>query len=107
MAYPASKAAMITFTRQVAMQNADRGVRANAILPGPMNTPMAVDRRMELTGRSREDIEAERHAKAPLSNRMGDAWDVANAALFLASEEARFVSGIELPVDGASMARVG
>ena len=107
MAYPASKAAMITFTRQVAMQNADRGVRANAILPGLMNTPMAVDRRMELTGRSREDIEAERHAKVPLSNRMGDAWDVANAALFLASEEARFVSGIELPVDGASMARVG
>jgi NAD(P)-dependent dehydrogenase (short-subunit alcohol dehydrogenase family) len=105
--YPASKLAMVGFTRQLAIQNADRGVRANAILPGLMNTPMAVDRRMQFTGRSREDIEAERHAKVPLNNRMGDAWDVANAALFLASDEARFVSGIELPVDGASMARVG
>ena len=107
IAYPASKAAMITFTRQLAFQNADRGVRANAILPGLMNTPMAVDRRMEATGRARADIEAERNAKVPLLNRMGDAWDVANATLFLASDEARFVSGVELPVDGASMARVG
>ena len=107
IAYPASKAAMITLTRQLAIQNADRGVRANAILPGLMNTPMAVDRRMDVTGRSREDIEAERDAKVPLKHKMGDAWDVANAALFLASEEARFVSGIELPVDGASIARVG
>ena len=107
IAYPASKAAMITFTRQLAIQNADRGVRANAILPGLMNTPMAVDRRMDATGQSRADIEAERNAKVPLNKRMGDAWDVANAALFLASDEARFISGIELPVDGASMARVG
>jgi NAD(P)-dependent dehydrogenase (short-subunit alcohol dehydrogenase family) len=107
IAYPASKAAMITFTRQLAMQNAEYGVRANAILPGLMNTPMAVDRRMENTGRSRVDIEAERNGKVPLQNKMGDAWDVANAALFLASDEARFISGIELPVDGASMARVG
>ena len=72
-----------------------------------MNTPMAVDRRMDATGRSRSDIETERNLKVPLMNRMGDAWDVANAALFLASDESRFVSGIELPVDGASMARVG
>lgn len=107
IAYPASKAAMITFTRQLAIQNADCGIRANAILPGLMNTPMAVDRRIEATGRSRSDIETERNRKVPLMNRMGDAWDVANAALFLASDEARFVSGVELPVDGASMARVG
>lgn len=107
IAYPASKMAMITFTRQIAIQNADRGVRANAILPGLMNTPMAVDRRMQATGRTRAYIEAERHGRVPLNNRMGDAWDVANAALFLASDEACFVSGIELPVDGASMARVG
>lgn len=107
IAYPASKAAMVTFTRQLAIQNADRGVRANAILPGLMNTPMAVDRRMDATGRSRSDIETERNLKVPLMNSMGDAWDVANAALFLASDESRFVSGIELPVDGASMARVG
>lgn len=107
IAYPASKAAMVTFTRQLALQNADRGVRANVILPGLMNTPMAVDRRMDATGRSRAEIEQERNAKVPLNNRMGDAWDVANAALFLASDEARFISGVELPVDGGSLARVG
>lgn len=107
IAYPASKAAMVTFTRQLALQNAEYGIRANAILPGLMNTPMAVDRRMDATGRTRADIEAERDGKVPLLNKMGDAWDVANAALFLASDEARFVSGVELPVDGASIARVG
>lgn len=107
IAYPASKAAMVTYTRQIAIQHADKGVRANAILPGLMNTPMAVDRRMEITGRTRADVEGERHAKVPLQQRMGDAWDVANAALFLASDEARFVSGVELAVDGASLARVG
>lgn len=105
--YPASKMAMISFTRQVAIQNADRGVRANAILPGLMDTPMAVDRRVEALGRTRADIAAERDARVPLLNRMGTGWDVAHAALFLASDEAAFVTGIEMPVDGGSMARVG
>ena len=54
--YPASKMGMVTFTRQLAIQNADRGVRANAILPGLMNTPMAVDRRARITGRTREEV---------------------------------------------------
>jgi NAD(P)-dependent dehydrogenase (short-subunit alcohol dehydrogenase family) len=105
--YPASKMAMISFTRQIAIQNADRGVRANAILPGLMDTPMAVDRRVEAMGRTRDDIAAERDAKVPLLNKMGTGWDVAHAALFLASDEAGFVTGIEMPVDGGSMARVG
>lgn len=105
--YPASKMAMISFTRQIAIQNADRGVRANVILPGLMDTPMAVDRRVEAMGRTREDIAAERDAKVPLLNKMGTGWDVAHAALFLASDEAGFVTGIEMPVDGGSMARVG
>jgi len=105
--YPASKMAMVSFTRQIAIQNADAGVRANTILPGLMDTPMAVDRRVEATGRSRDDIAAERDAKVPLLNKMGTGWDVANAALFLASDEAGFITGIELPVDGGSMARVG
>ena len=98
---------MISFTRQVAITNADRGVRANVILPGLMDTPMAVDRRVETLGRSRDDIAAERDARVPLLNKMGTGWDVAHAALFLASEEASFVTGIEMPVDGGSMARVG
>ncbi len=105
--YPASKMAMASFTRQIAIQNADAGIRANTILPGLMDTPMAVDRRVETTGRSREDIAAERNAKVPLLNKMGTGWDVAHAALFLASDEAAFITGIELPVDGGSLARVG
>jgi NAD(P)-dependent dehydrogenase (short-subunit alcohol dehydrogenase family) len=105
--YPASKMAMVSFTRQLAIQNADRGVRANTILPGLMDTPMAVDRRVETLGRSREDIAAERDARVPLLGKMGNGWDVANAALFLASDEARFITGIEMPVDGGSLARVG
>ena len=68
---------------------------------------MAVDRRVEALGRTREDIAAERDSKVPLLNKMGTGWDVAHAALFLASDEAGFVTGIEMPVDGGSMARVG
>ena len=105
--YPASKMAMVSFTRQIAMQNADAGVRANAILPGLMDTPMAVDRRVEVTGRTRDDIASERASKVPLLNKMGTGWDVAHAALFLASDDAGFITGVELPVDGGSMARVG
>jgi NAD(P)-dependent dehydrogenase (short-subunit alcohol dehydrogenase family) len=105
--YPASKMAMVSFTRQIAIQNADVGVRANTILPGLMNTPMAVYRRVEATGRTRDDIASERDANVPLLNKMGTGWDVANAALFLASDEAGFITGIELPVDGGSLARVG
>lgn len=105
--YPASKMAMVSFTRQIAIQNADAGVRANTILPGLMDTPMAVDRRVEATGRTRDDIAGERDSKVPLLNKMGTGWDVAHAALFLASDEAGFITGVELPVDGGSLARVG
>ena len=102
--YPASKMAMISFTRQIAMQNADMGVRANVILPGLMDTPMAVDRRVEVTGRTRDDIASERDSKVPLLNKMGTGWDVAHAALFLASDDAGFITGVELPVDGGYLA---
>lgn len=105
--YPASKMAMVSFTRQIAIQNADRGVRANVILPGLMDTPMAVDRRVEALDRTRRDIAAERDARVPLLGKMGTGWDVAHAALFLASDEAAFITGIEMPVDGGSLARVG
>jgi NAD(P)-dependent dehydrogenase (short-subunit alcohol dehydrogenase family) len=107
VAYKATKAAMVAFTQQLAIQNAPYGVRANVILPGLMNTPMAVDTRARATGRSRAEIAAERDAQVPLRGRMGDAWDVANAALFLASDEARFVTGVALPVDGGALVRVG
>ncbi len=105
--YKATKAAMIEFTRQVAIQNAKYGIRANTILPGLMNTPMAVDTRARATGKPRAEIEAARDAKVPLRGKMGTAWDVANAALFLASEEANFITGVALAVDGGALCKVG
>lgn len=107
VAYKASKAAMIAFTQQVAIQNAKYGIRANVILPGLMDTPMAVDTRARRTGRPREEIAAERDAKVPLRGKMGTAWDVANAALFLASNEAGFITGAALPVDGGALVKIG
>jgi len=107
VAYKATKAAMIAFTQQLAIQNAPFGVRANVILPGLMNTPMAVDTRVRAWGESRADVVAERDAKVPLRQRMGTAWDVANAALFLASDEAQFITGVALPVDGGALTRIG
>ena len=97
--YKTSKAGVIALTEQIAMQNAKYGIRANTVMPGLIDTPMAVDTRAELTGRSREEIAAERSAKVPLG-KMGTAWDVAHAALFLASDEAGFITGVALPVDG-------
>jgi NAD(P)-dependent dehydrogenase (short-subunit alcohol dehydrogenase family) len=82
--YKATKAATIAYTKQVAMQNAEYGVRANVILPGMMDTPMAVDTRARVRGKSRAEVAAMRDAKVPLRHRMGTALDVANAALFLA-----------------------
>lgn len=105
--YKTTKAAMIAFTEQLAIQNAPYGIRANVILPGLMDTPMAVDTRARAGNRSRADVAAERDAKVPLRRKMGTAWDIANAALFLASDEANFITGIALPVDGGSSVRVG
>jgi NAD(P)-dependent dehydrogenase (short-subunit alcohol dehydrogenase family) len=107
VAYKATKAAMIAFTEQLAYQNAQYGIRANVILPGLMNTPMAVDTRAREFKKSRAEVEAERDAKVPLRRKMGTAWDVANAALFLASDEANFITGVTLPVDGGSSVRRG
>src|SRR3954464_10954407 len=75
--YKATKAAMIAFTQQVAIQNASYGIRANCILPGLMDTPMAVDTRARATGKPRAEVAAARDAKVPLRGKMGTAWDVA------------------------------
>jgi NAD(P)-dependent dehydrogenase (short-subunit alcohol dehydrogenase family) len=107
VAYKASKAAVIAYTRQIAIQNAEFGIRANAILPGLMDTPMAVDTRARAWNRTRAEIAAERDAKVPLRNKQGTAWDVAHAALFLASDEAGFITGVALPVDGGASCRIG
>ena len=107
VAYKASKSAMIAFTKQVAVENAGHGIRVNVILPGLMDTPMAVDTRARKTGKSRAEVAAMRDAKVPLRKKMGTAWDVANAALFLASDEANFITGVALPVDGGALVKIG
>src|SRR5579859_1312731 len=107
VAYKATKAAMIAYTQQIAIQNAEFGVRANVILPGLMDTPMAVDTRARTTGKSRTEVAAARDARVPLRGKMGTAWDVANAALFLCSDEANFITGVALPVDGGALVNIG
>jgi NAD(P)-dependent dehydrogenase (short-subunit alcohol dehydrogenase family) len=105
--YKATKAAMVAYVEQLAILNAEHGIRANVILPGLMDTPMAVDTRARSTGKSRAEIAAMRDARVPLRRKMGTAWDVANAALFLASDEANFITGVSLPVDGGALVNIG
>ena len=105
--YKTSKGAINTMTQHLAMENAPYGVRANAILPGLMDTPMAIERRAREQGVERDVVRAARNAKVPLRGQMGTAWDVANAALFLASDEAQYITGVLLPVDGGRLVRIG
>lgn len=98
VSYATSKGAILPFTRTVALEYASRGVRANCILPGLMDTPMIYASLSGVYG-DRDEMVRQRNAKCP-SGKMGDAWDVANAALFLASDEAKYVNGAELVVDG-------
>ncbi len=76
-------------------------------MPGLMNTPMAIEGNVKSRGIAKEQVISERDAMVPLNREMGTGWDVAFAALFLASDEAKFVSGVMLPVDGAHSAQVG
>ena len=76
-------------------------------MPGLMDTPMAVDTRVRHSGKPRAEVAAMRDARVPLRKKMGTAWDVANAALFLASDEANFITGVQLPVDGGSLVDIG
>ena len=99
--YKTTKAAVIALGENLAAANARHGIRVNTILPGLMNTPMAIEARVA-TGVPREQVIAERDARVPLGRKMGTAWDVAYAALFLHSDEARFITGIALPVDGGA-----
>jgi NAD(P)-dependent dehydrogenase (short-subunit alcohol dehydrogenase family) len=99
-AYKATKAGVVALTEQLALQNAPYGIRVNSIMPGLISTPMAVETRSRTWNQPREQVLKERVAKIPLG-REGTAWDVANAALFLASDEAAFITGVALMVDGA------
>ena len=97
--YKTTKAAVVALTENLAAANARYGVRANSILPGLMNTPMAIEARVA-QGTSREEVIASRDRRVPLRCRMGTGWDVAYAALFLHSDEAGFITGVSLAVDG-------
>ncbi len=105
-AYRMSKAGIDALTKNLAVTNARYGIRVNAILPGLIDTPLGVDSAARAMGVDRDDLAARRAASVPMGHQ-GTAWDVANAALFLASDEAAFISGACLPVDGAQSARVG
>jgi NAD(P)-dependent dehydrogenase (short-subunit alcohol dehydrogenase family) len=105
-AYRMSKAGVDALTKNLAVTNAKHGIRVNAILPGLIDTPLGVDSAAAAIGVEREVLAQRRAASVPMGHQ-GTAWDVANAALFLASDEAAFISGVCLPVDGAQSARIG
>ena len=107
VAYKTSKAGINAYTQTLALGNAKYGIRANVIMPGLMETPMAIEGLSSELGIAKEKLIAQRHAAVPLGGHMGTAWDVAWAAVFLASDEARFITGVMLPVDGGQSARVG
>lgn len=107
VAYKVSKAGINAYTQSLAIACAADGVRANVIMPGLMNTPMAIEGISTMLGVDKNDLIALRDSLVPLRHKMGTAWDVAHAALFLASDEASFITGAALPVDGGQTARVG
>ena len=100
LGYKATKTALLALTEQLAAQHARDNIRVNAILPGAMNTPMAIEPRVA-AGADRDELVAKRNSRVPLGGRMGTGWDTGYAALFLHSDEARFISGVSLHVDGA------
>jgi len=110
VAYSTSKGAVLPFTRSIAVQYAPKGVRANAILPGIIDTPMmAASAGQAYSAKfgvaDPAELRRKREAQVPLG-RLGEAWDIAHAALFLASEEAKYVTGAELVVDGGLTCKV-
>ena len=107
IAYEVSKAALNRLTTATAQGCAAKGVRCNAVLPGLMDTPMGVSGTAARDGRSFDEQRAARNALVPLKGGMGSGWDTANAVLFLASDEARFITGALVPVDGGASVRVG
>jgi len=105
VAYAATKAGVIQFSRVVAVQYASRGIRVNTVVPGQLHTPM-VEARLakQRAGGDLDQLLADRLARIPLGF-MGDGQDTAAAVAFLASDEARFITGTEIVVDGGMTAR--
>jgi NAD(P)-dependent dehydrogenase (short-subunit alcohol dehydrogenase family) len=104
-AYYAAKAAVNQATVAVALQYARQGIRANAIVVGAVDTPL-IYREIATQYASAADMKAARDRAVPMG-RMGTAWDVAHAAIFLNSDEASFITGVCLPVDGGQSCVMG
>ena len=103
IAYASSKGAILQVTQSIALEYAAKGIRCNAVLPGLMDTPMIYASIADHYG-DREEVAKRRNAASP-TGKMGDAWDVAYAALYLASDEAKYVNGTHIIVDGGLSAR--
>jgi NAD(P)-dependent dehydrogenase (short-subunit alcohol dehydrogenase family) len=106
VAYAAAKAGLIQFTKVTAVAFASQGVRLNCVVPGLMLTPLVERLAERYAGGDYEAMVARRHAQVPMG-RMGDAWDTAHAALFLVSDESKYVTGTEIVVDGGLTASTG
>lgn len=99
VAYAAAKAALLQMTKTTAVIYAAKGIRLNCVVPGLMDTPLVRRLADKYAGGDFEGFSAHRATQVPMG-RMGDGWDVAHAALFLASDEARYITGEQLVVDG-------
>lgn len=99
-AYSASKAGVIGFSKSVALAYARKGIRCNTVVPGLMHTPLVEHRLVrQLGANDAEALIAKRHASVPMGH-MGSGWDIAHAVLFLVSDEAKYITGTEIVVDG-------
>lgn len=106
-AYKSSKAAVNALTQNLAAANFRHGIRVNAVMPGLMDTPMAIGSHSSALDIDPDRLRSKRNNLVPLGKQQGTGWDTAYAALFLASDEARFITGVLLAVDGGQTARVG
>ena len=103
-AYGASKAAINALTREIAVEYASMGIRANAILPGMMNTPFVINALTDAWGGDVQEMIRIRDEMCP-TGKQGEPWDVAYTALFLASDESKYITGATIVVDGGLTAK--
>lgn len=106
VAYSTAKAALLQFTKVTAVMYAQKGIRINSVVPGLINTPLVKILAEKYAAGDYEGFKTKRDAQVPMG-RMGSAWDVAHAALFLASKEAGYITGTEIVVDGAFTCSTG
>ena len=107
VSYSATKGAVNQLTQSIALQYAKKNIRVNAVLPGFMKTPMVVHSLSETYAEGDVEKMIEIRDQLCPTGKMGDAWDVAHAALFLASDEAKYITGTQLVVDGGLTCSIG